>query len=170
MKSKQQEVVLVVASALNDVIGWRGDMPWHQPADLAHFKALTIESTILMGRKTFESIGSRPLPRRRNLVLTRQEHWSAPGVDTVNSLQSALALAGSQLFVIGGAELYRQALPIANRIEWTRMHAMPAGDAWFRPDLSQFQRQDAQHRPADERNALAMDFEKWLRVGAPDNH
>ncbi len=157
------EIVLVVASARNDVIGLRGDMPWHQPADLAHFKALTSGGVILMGRKTFASIGSRPLPNRTNLVLTRDPTWNAPGVHAVTTLAAALGLAGSQLFVIGGAQVYAEALPTADRIEWTRIDAQPEGDAWFRPDLGAFERRAAVPRAADAKNRYPMVFETWTR-------
>ncbi len=157
------EIVLVVASARNDVIGLGGDMPWHQPADLAHFKVLTSGGVILMGRKTFESIGSRPLPNRTNLVLTRDPTWNAPNVQTVSTLAEARALAGRQLFVIGGAQVYAEALPTADRIEWTRIDAQPEGDTWFRPDLGAFERRAAVARAADEKNRYPMVFETWTR-------
>jgi len=157
------EIVLVVASAKNDVIGLQGDMPWHLPADLAHFKRLTTGGVILMGRKTFESIGSRPLPRRTNLVLTRDCDWSAPGVEAVPSLEEAASRAQETLFVIGGSQVYAEAIPQAARIEWTRIDAEPQGDTWFRPDLAGFERTQTQHQPADSRNAHAMTFETWVR-------
>ncbi len=139
-------------------------MPWHLPADLAHFKRLTTGGVILMGRKTFESIGSRPLPRRTNLVLTRDRAWSAPGVEAVPSLEVAASRAPETLYVIGGSQVYAQALPAATRIEWTRIDAEPEGDTWFRPDLAGFERVQAQHHPADSRNAHSMTFESWKRV------
>lgn len=156
-------MVLVVASARNDVIGLNGDMPWHQPADLAHFKAVTVGGCVVMGRKTFESLGQRPLPNRVNLVLTSDSDWSAPGVQRVCSLEEARALARKTLFVIGGAQVYAQALPAANRIEWTRIDASPEGDTWFRPELQDFHRTQEDHCPADEKNRYSMSFETWLR-------
>lgn len=162
MQNIRTEIVLVVASARNDVIGFQGDMPWHQPADLAHFKALTTGGVILMGRKTFESIGSRPLPNRVNLVLTRDTSWSAQGVRGVQSIKEACVLAGERLFVIGGAQVYAEALPLAKRIEWTRIDASPEGDTWFPPPAG-FAMSNVSNYPADAKNKYAMSFETWLR-------
>ncbi len=162
MQNIRTEIVLVVASARNDVIGFRGDMPWHQPADLAHFKAVTTGGVILMGRKTFESIGSRPLPNRVNLVLTRDASWSAQGARRVQSFKEACELAGERLFVIGGAQVYAEALPLADRIEWTRIEASPEGDTWFQPPAG-FVRSHMEIYPADAKNQYAMTFETWLR-------
>jgi dihydrofolate reductase len=135
------DLVLVVAVADNGVIGNAGALPWHLPADLKRFKAMTVGKPVIMGRKTFESIG-KPLPGRHNIVLTRQTGWTADGVTVVPNLAEAIAAAGldpraraAAIMVIGGAEIYAQALPSATRIELTRVHAAPAGDAFFRlPD------------------------------------
>ncbi len=126
------EIVLVAAVAENGVIGQGGVMPWHLPADLAHFKRVTWGHPILMGRRTFEAIG-RALPGRRNIVLTRDPDFSAPGIETASSLEQALERIGeaAQVMVIGGAELYRIALPLAQRIYLTRIHASPEGDTFF---------------------------------------
>lgn len=122
-------LVLVVARARNGVIGRDNGLPWHLPEDLRHFKALTLGKPILMGRRTFESIG-RPLPGRLNLVLTRDRNFRPDGVTVVHDLDAALAAAGdaAELMVIGGAELYRQLLPRATRIELTEVDADVAGD------------------------------------------
>ena len=159
------EVVLVLASARNDVIGLDGDMPWHLPADLAHFKALTLEGTILMGRRTFDSLGTppRPLPRRRNLVLTRDPNWTAEGVEVVHSVDEALSCGAQTLFVIGGAQIYAQFAPWAQRLEWTRIEASPEGDTRFRPDTQGFRLDKVVERPSDERNAHSLRFESWCR-------
>jgi dihydrofolate reductase len=134
------EVVLVVAVAANGIIGRDGAMPWHLPADLRHFKRLTTGKPVIMGRKTFESIG-KPLPGRHNIVLTRDRSWRADGVTIVPNLAEAIAAAGldprawaDAIMVIGGAEIYAQALPIATRIELTRIHVEPDGDTRF-PEL-----------------------------------
>lgn len=126
------DVILVVAAAENGVIGQGGQLPWHLPDDLRRFKRLTMGRAMLMGRKTFDSIG-RPLPGRQNIVLTRQPGWRAEGVTVTRDLTEAVAAAGvaEALMVIGGGEIYRLAMPIATQIELTRVHASPIGDAWF---------------------------------------
>ncbi len=131
------EIVLVVAAAENGVIGKDGQMPWHIPADLRHFKRLTVGKPVVMGRKTFESIG-RPLPGRHNIVLTRSPGWKAEGVTVVGNLAEAIAAAGlnpearaERIMIVGGGEIYAQALPIATGIELTRIHASPDGDTRF---------------------------------------
>lgn len=154
----------VVASAQNDVIGFNGQMPWRQPADLQHFKALTQGGTVVMGRNTFDSLG-RPLPNRRNIVLTRQQNWSADGVDVVRDIQGLGELLGDSAFLIGGGQIYSELWPWVQRLEWTRIHANPEGDTWFRPNMDEFQRLSCEHYPADANNAHAMDFETWLRRG-----
>ncbi|MEI6487284.1 MAG: dihydrofolate reductase [Sphingomonadales bacterium] len=132
------DITLVVARARNGVIGNSGALPWHLPADLKHFKALTIGKPVVMGRKTFESIG-KPLPGRQNIVLTRQPGWSAPGVTVVPNLAEAIAAAGldprvrGHIMIIGGAEIYALALPIATRVELTEVDAEPEGDTVLPP-------------------------------------
>ena len=118
---------MVVARADNGVIGRNGGLPWHLPADLRHFKAVTMGKPIVMGRRTFESIG-RPLPGRHNIVLTRGD-WTADGVTVVADLAAALAAAGGgEVAIIGGATVYAAALPLASRVHLTEVHAEPAGD------------------------------------------
>ena len=127
------DVTLVVARAKNGVIGRDNAMPWHLPADLKRFKAITVGKPVVMGRKTFESIG-KPLPGRHNIVLTRQADWTADGVTVVPNLAEAVAAAGldprtrGDLMIIGGAEIYALALPVATRIELTEVDAEPEGD------------------------------------------
>lgn len=135
-------LVMVLAVAENGVIGRGRSLPWDLPDDLQHFKRTTLGRPVLMGRKTFESVG-RPLPGRLNIVITRDPNWSAPGVRAVQSLDDAVALATDQalldgadaLMVIGGAEIYRLALPRVQRIVLTEVHGAVDGDAFF--DLSQ---------------------------------
>lgn len=156
------ELTLVVAVADNGVIGARGGMPWHLPADLKHFKRLTYGKPVLMGRLTWESIG-KPLPGRRNLVLTTDPEWQAEGAERVASLHEALALAASdgaaELMVIGGAAVYRLALPEAKRIYLTRIHASPAGDTHF-PEIepTDWDEVACRERPADARNPYDLTF------------
>jgi len=146
--------------ARNRVIGRDGGLPWHLPEDLKRFKAMTMGKPILMGRKTSESIG-RPLPGRRNIVLTRDRTWRATGVEVVGSIDEALAVAAgaAEIAVIGGAEIYRLTLPMANLIHLTRVEADVPGDTWF-PQLSASQWSEtlAGAHPADERNAYPMSY------------
>jgi dihydrofolate reductase len=130
------EITLIVAMAENRVIGANNAMPWHLPDDLRRFRALTMGHPILMGRKTHEAIG-RPLPGRRNLVMTRDATQSFPGCEVISCAEDAQRLCqdADALFVIGGAELYRLFLPLANRIELTIIHREFEGDTYF-PEIS----------------------------------
>tara|TARA_R110002096_G_scaffold107616_5_gene235641 strand:+ start:10849 stop:11364 length:516 start_codon:yes stop_codon:yes gene_type:complete len=125
-------ISIVVAAAENNVIGFQGDMPWRVSADLKNFKAITTGKPIVMGRKTFDSIG-RALPGRQNIVITRNPDWQAEGVDVAATLKQAvdLAKASGEIMIIGGGELYSQALPLASKVYLTRIHTMPEGDTWF---------------------------------------
>lgn len=156
-------VSIIVAIAEGGVIGREGGLPWHLPADLARFKRLTMGHTLLMGRKTYESIG-RPLPGRHCIVLSRRRGFRPPGVDVAADWKQALraAPAGRELFVIGGAALYRLALPMARRLYMTRVHAAVEGDVLFPPcDLRQWLLREQTPRPADNRNPLSCTFEIW---------
>jgi len=122
------EIVLVYARAANGVIGRDGTLPWHLPADLRHFKALTMAKPMIMGRTTFESFPA-PLPGRRHIVLTRDAAWSAPGAEPAHSPDEALAVAGDgEIAIIGGAEVFALFADRATRIELTEVHAEFAGD------------------------------------------
>ncbi len=155
----------VVAVAENDVIGRDGGLPWHLPADLRHFRALTLGHCILMGRKTYESIG-KPLPGRRNLVLTRSAVFAAAGCETVASVEAAVEIAARDpvmiqpLMIVGGAEVYALALPFATRIHLTLVHTrIEAGDArfsaWRAPEWRETER--VAHAP-DAANGFAYTF------------
>jgi len=150
----------VVAVSDNDVIGRDNALPWHQPADLAFFKRVTMGHPLLMGRRTFESIG-RPLPGRRNIVLSRSG-FTAPGVETAHSIEEARRLAGDaeKLMVIGGADIFRLAMPVLDIIYLTQVHTViPDGDTFMPPyDASQWQETFREERAADERNAHPMTF------------
>ena len=151
----------VVAATENQVIGRDNGMPWHLPADLQHFKAVTLGKPVLMGRRTFAAIG-RPLPGRRNLVLSRDLGFAAAGVETFSTLEQALAAAGDvdELMIIGGQTVYELALPQVQRVHLTRLHMQVEGDAHF-PDLPPEQWREVSRsarRPADERNACDMTF------------
>jgi dihydrofolate reductase len=151
---------LIVAAAENGVIGRGNRLPWHLPADLAHFKRTTLGHPVIMGRRTWESIG-KPLPGRRNIVVSRTPGFAAPGCEVAPDLATAYARSQDEpeVFVIGGTQLYEAALPGADRIYLTRVLASVEGDARF-PDL----RPDAWHEEslgehaADERNAHGLRF------------
>ena len=165
--SARPEISLIVAMAENRVIGRDNDLPWRLPDDMRHFVALTRGKPIVMGRKNFESIG-RALPHRQNIVMTRDTAWQAEGCTVVHDAEAALAAAGDvpEIAIIGGAEIYKAFLPIADRIELTRVRATIEGDTLFPafegPD---WELQQTTHHPADAEHAYAMDFETWLRVG-----
>jgi len=129
------EIVIIAAVARNRVIGKDNRLLWNIPEDMAHFKALTAGHTVIMGRKTWESLPPRfrPLPGRRNIVISRQADYAAPGAELANSLENALKLASTvaSVFVIGGEQIYRQAMAIADRLEITEVDLEPDGDAWF---------------------------------------
>lgn len=125
------EIVLVVAIARNGVIGNNGLIPWHISDDMKRFKALTLGHTVVMGRKTWDSLPRKPLPGRVNVVVTRQKDWQAEGAVVAHSLDAAMAEASSAVMVIGGAEIYDRALPRATRIELTEIHKDVEGDARF---------------------------------------
>jgi dihydrofolate reductase len=133
------EIVIIAAVARNHVIGKDNQLLWHIPEDMAHFKALTAGHTVIMGRKTWESLPERfrPLPGRNNIVITRQGDYAAPGAGIAASLENALELASTATiaFVIGGEQVYRLAMPLANRLEITEVALEPEGDAWF-PEIA----------------------------------
>ncbi len=133
------EIILIAAVARNRVIGKDNRLLWNIPEDMAHFKTLTRGHAVLMGRKTWESLPERfrPLPGRRNIVVTRNAGYVAPGAEIAGSLEEGIALAGdvAQLFVIGGADIYAQAMPLADRLEITEVDLAPEGDAWF-PEIA----------------------------------
>lgn len=131
-QAPQPAVILVAAVAANGVIGRDGELPWRIAADMRHFKRMTLGKPVIMGRKTFESLG-RALPERRNIVITRRADWSAPGAERAESLDAALAMAADapEIAVIGGAEIYALALPVAHRLELTEVQARPDGDTVF---------------------------------------
>ena len=153
MASGHPPLVLEYAVAENGVIGRNGDLPWRISSDLKRFKARTMGSPVIMGRRTFESIG-RPLPGRRNIVVTRSDELSAEGFDVVTSLDAAIDLAArtpdaAQITVIGGAAIYRQLLDRADRLVVTEVHGTPDGDTTMPPvDRTLWQRVGETHHPA----------------------
>lgn len=163
------DVILLVACAENGVIGREGQLPWRLSSDLQRFKARTMGHVLLMGRKTCESIG-RLLPGRTTVVLTRQAAWSFPGAHVAHTWEEALEQAAAltegdrPVFVVGGAEIYRLALPHATQILLTRVHAHVAGDTVF-PELDphQWRCVSESWHPADARNDHAHTFQTWDR-------
>ena len=164
------EIVLVVARADNGVIGKDGKLPWHLPADLKHFKAVTMGTPMIMGRKTFESLPGL-LPGRRHIVLTRDRNWSAAGAEIVHSAEEALARAGAErVTVIGGAEVFQLFAELATEVELTQVHlaaqgdtSMPAFDpvAWHEVSREQHAAEDG--RPA-------FSFLRLVRANGADSH
>lgn len=159
-RTEHAPLALVVAAAENGVIGRGNRLPWHLPADLRHFKSVTMGKPMLMGRRTFESIG-KALPGRRSLVLSRNASFAAPGVERVASMEEALALTtdAAELAVIGGADVFRLCLPRAARIYFTRVHTSIAGDTRFPGlDWSEWRCTERSVHAADESNPYAMTF------------
>jgi dihydrofolate reductase len=153
-------IALIVAMAENRVIGRNNQLPWRIPADLRHFKALTLGKPVIMGRKTYESIG-RPLPGRDNIVISADSGYQAEGCQVVHSVEQALEAAGSceEAMIIGGANLYRQTLENADRLYLTLVKAEPEGDTWFPEiELQQWREIERQAHTADESNEYDYDF------------
>jgi len=165
--STQQPVITIIAAvADNGVIGKGDGLPWHLPADLKHFKQTTRGHTVIMGRKTFDTVG-HPLPDRRNIVLSRNAKAKCPGAEVVSSMDSALALAhdATEVFILGGAEIYRLALPRVDRMVLTHVHANVEGDTHFPEiDFSQWHEADRREIPADEANTYPMSFVVYERL------
>ncbi|MGE6528171.1 dihydrofolate reductase [Pseudomonas sp. NPDC077382] len=170
MNQTSLPLAMIAALADDNVIGLDNKMPWHLPADLKHFKAMTFGKPIIMGRKTWDSLG-RPLPGRLNLVVSRQANLQLDGAEAFTSLDAVLVRAEQwareqdvdELMLIGGAQLYAQALGQAQRLYLTRIEASPAGDAFFPAfDEAEWQRVDSQAHPA-EGEVPAYRFETWQR-------
>ena len=162
-------VSLVAAMSENRVIGRGGHLPWHLPKDLAHFKKLTVDHTVIMGRKTFDEI-RRPLSNRRNVVISRRLDFHPHGLTVVPSLEEALALGATEeeVFIIGGGAIFRLALPRADRLYLTVIHAEIAGDTTFPPfDLAAWVLDDEEHHPVDDKHAFAFTFRRYSRIRGP---
>ncbi|GAB4184116.1 MAG: type 3 dihydrofolate reductase [Wenzhouxiangellaceae bacterium] len=142
-----------------------GDMPWHLPADLKHFKQVTMSKPIIMGRRTYESIG-RPLPGRRNIVISRQWSKALDGIELVHSLDEAIQQCcdDEEVMIIGGGQIYAQALPLADTLWLTEVDCVPDGDTWF-PEIDPRQWREVlrETHPADERNAYKLTFIQLAR-------
>jgi len=160
-------ITLIVARARNGVIGRDGTLPWRLPEDLAFFKRTTMGHPIVMGRRTWESIG-RPLPGRRNIVVSRRPRFAATGAEVVPSLGEALRLCdgSAELFVIGGAQLYAEALPGADRLIVTEIDTDFEGDThWPAPDPARWREASREHLPPAGERRFAIDFVTYLRCG-----
>ena len=171
------EIVIVVAVAENGVIGVDGGLPWHLPEDLKHFKRTTLGHPVIMGRRTLDELGGKPLPGRRNIILSRREHLDIDGAEHARSLDDALRLARTpnaswpeppaRICIAGGAQIYAEGLGVADTIELTRIHASPEGDTSFPPmDQAAWVEVASRHRPADESHAHAMTFLTLRRAEA----
>lgn len=160
-------ISIIVAASTNNVIGARGALPWRISDDLKRFKALTLGKPVVMGRRTFESIG-RPLPGRQNIVITRQADYEAQGCTVVASPADALGAAGQagEVFIIGGSEIYSLFLPKASRIYLTRVQAYVDGDA-FLPDINEqdWQLTETEAHAANDVNQFAFEFRIYERKG-----
>ena len=159
------EITLIAAMAHGRVIGKDNAMPWHLPADLRHFKALTLGKPVVMGRLTFDSLG-RPLPGRHNIVLSRDPQLQLAGVTVVASPEQAIAAAGdvAELMIIGGAQIYHQFLPLATRLELTLIDLQVEGDAYFPAyEDGSWQQISSETRDADADNPHACQFVRLER-------
>ena len=158
---------LIVAASENQVIGIDGDLPWRLSADLKRFKQITMGHTIIMGRKTYDSIG-RPLPGRKSIVITRQNDYQADGVQIVGSLEEAIEASrqDDEAFIMGGATIYEQAIDMVDKIYLTRVHATLQGDTFF-PELAsdRWQKISSEPHSADEKNQYDYSFEVYIPAG-----
>ncbi|MDZ4729077.1 MAG: dihydrofolate reductase [Xanthomonadales bacterium] len=168
MPETAKQICLVAAMGRNRAIGLNGKMPWHLPGELQHFKATTMGKPIVMGRKTWESIG-RPLSGRQNIVISRNSDYPQDGFDLCASLQQAVETAnGTEIMVIGGGELYKQALPLAQRMVLSLVDCAPAADTFFPAwDAAQWQELSRVHKAADEQNPYACEIVQLQRIAVP---
>jgi dihydrofolate reductase len=160
------KITLIVAAAENNAIGKDNQMLWHLPNDFKYFKKNTLEHSVVMGRKTFVSIG-KPLPERRNIILTRDMNYSHEEVDVANSVQEVLNYCRDEreIFIIGGAEIYKQTLPLADKILLTRVHTTIDGDAYFPALLDhEWKLVSAEKHEKDEKHAFDYTFEVYERA------
>ena len=156
-----KSIQAIVAIDGNGAIGRQGDLLCHLPADMKHFKEVTMGHSIVMGRKTFESFPRRPLPGRQNIVITRNADWQYPGVTVAHSVEEAIAAAQTNtVFIIGGAQVYEQALPLVDVLHLTQIHARWASADVFFPALvpDEWQEVSREHHQSDHRNAYEFDF------------
>jgi dihydrofolate reductase len=168
------EIVLIAAVAENGVIGRGGVMPWRLKSDMRHFRALTLGKPVVMGRKTYLSLAIKPLPGRTCIVVTRDRDFTAPGVLVAPSLEGALEAArgdalrrgGAETMIIGGADIYVQAMPLATRLEITQIHARPEGDTCFPPIDGAWTEVARVAHPAGPDDDAPFDFVSYRRTNA----
>lgn len=158
-------ISLIVAASTNNAIGKNGQLLWHLPNDLKYFKNTTWGMPVIMGRKTFESV-NKPLPGRFNIVITKQEAWSAENVETAKDLSEALQKAADtnckEIFIIGGGEIYNQSIELADKLYMTRIHTEPEADTFFPAiDESVWELKHNLDFEADEKHAFAYSFQVW---------
>ena len=171
------QIVIIAAVAENGVIGHGGAMPWRLKSDMQHFRALTRGKPVVMGRKTYLSLSVKALPGRTNIVVTRDASFTAPGVLIARSLEKALEAArgdalrrGTDIMVIGGAEIYAQAMPLTDRLEITRIHTGLEGDTVFPPiDPAVWREASRLPHPAGEGDDAAFDFVSYVKAGGEPN-
>lgn len=160
-------ITLVVAASENNAIGLNNQLLWHLPKDMRFFKNTTWGMPILMGRKTFESMGSKPLNGRLNIIITRNKNWVSEDVTVVHTMEEAIALATkfsyNELLVIGGGEIYEMALPLAQKIWLTRVHTTIEGDVYFPSLNADWEMVSSTQNAADEKHKFSFDFECWKR-------
>ena len=160
-------ITLVVAASENNAIGLNNQLLWHLPKDMRFFKNTTWGMPILMGRKTFESMGSKPLNGRLNIIITRNKNWVSEDVTVVHTMEEAIALATkfsyNELLVIGGGEIYEMALPLAQKIWLTRVQTTIEGDVYFPTLNADWELVSSTQNAADEKHKFSFDFECWKR-------
>lgn len=163
------KISVIAAMSENRVIGRDGSLPWHLPTDLARFKAITTGHTVIMGRKTFESVG-QPLPNRRTIIITRNDDYQCAGVFIAHSLDEALdhAAREDEIFILGGEAVYRIALPRADRLYLTIIHATIEGDTYF-PTLNfdDWKLVEDERYEVDDRHAYGFSFRRYERTSTP---
>lgn len=167
MTNNDTIISLIWAMDDNRLIGVDNRLPWKLPADMKWFRRHTLGKTIVMGRKTFESFGGKPLPERTNIVITRDKGYQAPGAIVVHSIDEALQAAAGQpeIFIIGGASFYEQMLPRADRLYITQVHGRFTGDAWFPSfDTSQWRLLASEESLVDEKNPYCCTFTIFERI------
>ena len=160
-------ISLIVAASENNAIGKGNAMLWHLPEDLKFFKNTTWGMPIIMGRKTFEAVG-KPLPGRTNIIVTSNKEWSAENTITTTNIDDAIKVANDtnskEIFITGGGEIYKQTLPIADKVYLTRVHTTIDGDAFFpEMDLNTWEIDFEKHVKSDEKNKFDMTFQTWKR-------
>lgn len=163
------KISVIAAMSQNRVIGRDGSLPWHLPTDLARFKSITTGHTVIMGRKTFESVG-KPLPNRRTIIITRNNDYQCADVFIAHSLDEALDHAAheDEIFILGGETVYRIALPRADRLYLTIIHATIEGDTYFPTlDFDDWKLVEDERHEIDERHAYAFSFRRYERASTP---